>query len=43
MKRVVRLNEFFSNCIHLLEGSVSVIHQVRQEIGKSTFKKGTYA
>ena len=28
---------------HLVEGSDSVIHQVRQEIGKSTFKKGTYA
>ena len=29
MKRVVKLNEFFSACIQLLEGADSVIHRVR--------------
>ena len=30
MKRVVKLNEFMSACIQLLEGSNSIIHRVRK-------------
>lgn len=30
MKRVVKLNEFFSACIQLLEGADSIIHRVRK-------------
>lgn len=31
MKRVVKLNEFFSACIQLVEGSDVIIHNVRKE------------
>lgn len=30
MKRVVKLNEFMSACIQLLEGSDKIIHRVRK-------------
>ena len=30
MKRVVKLNEFMSACIQLLEGSDQIIHRVRK-------------
>lgn len=30
MKRVVKLNEFFSTCIQLLEGADKIIHRVRK-------------
>ena len=45
MKRVVKLNEFFSACIQLLEGADSVIHRVRKvsSFANIAMQKGTSA
>ena len=40
MKRVVKLNEFFSACIQLLEGADSVIHRVRKVANFAGLQKG---
>jgi fructose-1,6-bisphosphatase/inositol monophosphatase family enzyme len=40
MKRVVKLNEFFSACVQLLEGADSVIHRVRKVSNFAGIAKG---
>ena len=40
MKRVVKLNEFFSACIQLLEGADHIIHGVRQVANFAGMAKG---
>ena len=40
MKRVVKLNEFFSACIQLLEGADSIIHRVRRVANFAGMVKG---
>jgi hypothetical protein len=41
MKKVVKLNEFFSACIQLLEGADKVIHEVRKAANFTGLAKGT--
>ena len=41
MKRVVKLNEFFSACIQLLEGADHIIHRVRRVANFAGLQKGS--
>jgi len=40
MKNVVKLNEFFSACIQLMEGADRIIHRVRHVANFAAHAKG---